>query len=113
MPAKNNASRNRYRIAEARKQMADKLGGDRVEIETDDGSVFEIEHPMFRSKAEKAALKPLEDDDSEGIARVVLGDQFDDFVAHGGDPEDLLFVFMALSAATQDVLAGRKGPTQS
>lgn len=107
------SKRNRYRIAEAKAQMADKLGGDTVEIETDDGAVFNIEHPMFRSKETKAALKPLEDDDAEGIAQVVLGDQFDKFIEHGGEPEDLLYVMLSIGEDTRDTLAGRKRPTRS
>jgi len=106
-------ARNRYRIAEAKRQMIDKLGGDTVEIETDDGAVFTVEHPMFRSKATKDTLKPLADDDAEGIAAAVLGKQYDAFIEHGGDPEDLVYVFMSIGEDTQDTLAGRKRPTRS
>lgn len=106
--------RNRYRIAEAKQQMRDKIGSDKVEVETDDGYILELPHPMFYDKATKAALKPLAEDDAEGILRVLVGDELaDEFIMHDGDPEDLQYVWMQLSEDTRDVLAGRKRPTRS
>ncbi len=107
------APRNRYKLAEAKRQMVDKIGGEKIVIELDDGFTVEMDHPLFRPKSIKDALKPLDDDDSDGIAEVVLGDQYEDFILHGGDPDDLMFVFLAASEATRDTLAGRKRPTQS
>lgn len=109
--------RNRYRVAEAKAQFADKLGLDpddpRIEIESGDGTAFLIEHPMFRSKETKAALKDLEDGDSEGIAAAVLGDQYDAFIEHDGDPDDLQFIFMEMQKDVTAVQAGRRRPTRS
>lgn len=106
--------RNRYRIAEARQQMADKLGGDKIELETNAGNVIEMEHPMFRSKETRQALKPLADDDSEGIARVCLGDKgLETWLADGHDTDELGFVFAAIQADAEDYLAGRRRPTRS
>lgn len=106
--------RNRYKVAEAKQQMRDKIGSDTIEIETDDGTVFELPHPMFYDAATKKALKPLADDDMEGICRVLLGDeQYDDFIAHDGDPDDLSYVFVQVQEDMQDALAGRKRPTRS
>lgn len=107
-------NRNRYKVAEAKQQMRDKVGGDKVTLVTDADHEVEIEHPMFRSKETKAALKPLADDDDEGIARVVLGDKgYDTWVADGHDASELEFIFRAINADTQDALAGRKRPTRS
>lgn len=106
--------RNRYKVAEAKQQMVDKIGTDKVEFELEDGTVYELPHPLFYSSDIKKALKPLDDDDTEGVFRVLMGDdQFDEFVAHGGDPEDLQFVMMQVSEDTTATLAGRKRPTRS
>lgn len=106
--------RNRYKVAEAKQQMADKIGGSDIELETEDGFVLTIPHPMFYSSAIKKALKPLEDDDSEGILRVLVGDDVaDEALGHGFDPDDLQFVFAQVNEDTQDALAGRKRPTTS
>lgn len=117
MAIKPNFKRNRYRLAEAKAQFAEKLGLDpsdpRIEVEAGDGTTFLIEHPMFRSKATKDALKDVEDDDAEGIAAACLGDQYDDFIEHGGEPEDLQFVFMEIGKDLQAVQAGRRRPTRS
>lgn len=106
--------RNRYKVAEAKQQMRDKIGSDEIEIETDDGSVFTIPHPMFYDAATKKALKPLADDDMDGIARVLFGeDQYAEFIKHDGDVDDLAYVFAQVQEDTQDALAGRKRPTRS
>lgn len=105
--------RNRYKVAEAKQQMKDKIGSDKIEVETDDGTVFELPHPMFYDRPTKAALKPLGDDDMDGIAQILFADRYDDFIKHGGDVEDLAFVFAAVAEDMQDSLAGRKRPTRS
>lgn len=106
--------RNRYKISEAKQQMVDKIGSDTLEVELDDGYVLELPHPMFYDSATKKALKPLADDDAEGILRVLVGDKkADEFAERGGEYEDLAFVWMAASEDAQDALAGRKRPTRS
>lgn len=108
------SNRNRYKIAEVKAQMRDAVGGDTVDVETDDGSVFHLPHPLFYDRAMKAALKALDDEDSDGIARALLGDdQFDKYVDAGGDPDDLNFVMMAVQKDATDSLAGRARPTRS
>lgn len=109
--------RNRYRIEDAKTQFADKLGLDpadpKIEIEAGDGTVFLIEHPLFRSKDTRDALDNIEDDDNEGIAQVIFGDQYNSYIEHGGDPDDLQFVFGEIQKDVQSVQAGRKRPTRS
>lgn len=106
--------RNRYKVAEARQQMVDKVGSDKLEIETDDGEVYTIPHPLFYSADTKRALKPLDDDDTDGVFRVLMGDeQFDAFLDAGNEPEDLLFVLNQAQGDAQDALAGRRRPTRS
>lgn len=106
--------RNRYKVAEAKQQMRDKIGTDKVEIELDDGTVIEFPHPLFYPAELKRELRALEEDDSEGVALALLGEeQFDRFVADGQDPDDLQYVIQAVSEDAQDKLAGRKRPTRS
>lgn len=112
--AANKPHRNYYRVAEAKQQMKDKIGTDQVEIELSDGSVVSFPHPMFYPKDLKAELKELSDDDSEGIALALLGeDQLDRFVKDGNDVDDLQFIVMQVQADAQAALAGRKRPTRS
>jgi len=106
--------RNRYKVAEARQQMVDKIGSDELEVETDDGEVYTIPHPLFYDADTKRALKPLDDDDTEGVFRVLMGEeQFGRYVDAGNEPEDLLFVLNQARLDAQDALAGRRRPTRS
>lgn len=117
MATKPTYKRNPHRLAEAKAQFATKLGLDpndpRVPFEVEDGTQFLIEHPMFRSKETNAALKDVDDDDPDGIAEVCLGDQYDSFIEHGGDPDDLGFLFLQLGDEVRAVQAGRRRPTRS
>lgn len=107
------AKRNRYKLSEARKQADEAVGGSVIEFETDSGEVFEIEHPLFYSKATKAALKPLAEDDNESIVRVLLGDaQYDKFIKAGGDVDELTYLQIAVGKDTQDSLRSGR-PTRS
>jgi hypothetical protein len=106
--------RNRYKVSEARQQMIDKIGSDRLEFELDDGYILELPHPMFYDAATKKALKDVEDGDYEAILRVLVGDKkADEFADHDGDFDDLGFVWLRATEDAQDVLAGRKRPTRS
>lgn len=106
--------RNRYKVAEAKSQMVDKIGTDKVELELESGEVIEFPHPMFYSSELKKQLKALEDEDSEGIALALLGEeQYEKYIASGEDPDDLGFVVRQVTEEAQDTLAGRKRPTRS
>jgi hypothetical protein len=107
------APRNRYKLAEAKQQMADAVGGADIEIDLDNGSTVSIPHPLFYSTTVKRELKALDESDSEGIARVLLGDDFDTYIESGADVEDLQFILIAAQQDTQDHLAGRTRPTRS
>lgn len=106
--------RNRYKVAEAKQQMIDKIGTDKVEIELSDGSVVSFPHPAFYPSDLKKELRALDDTDAEGIAQALLGeDQFQRFVDDGNDPDDLQFVIAQVQEDMEDTLAGRKRPTRS
>lgn len=114
MPTSTPKHRNRYKVAEAKQQMHDKIGSDEIEVELEDGSVLSIPHPMFYSSALKKELKKLADDDSEGMLRALVGDEKCDAALDGGfDPEDLGFVMQQVQEDTQAALAGRARPTRS
>lgn len=100
-------NRSHYKLSEVKSQMEDTLGGSTVEFETDDGQVFNMEHPMFRSSETEAALKPLADNDTEGIAKVLLGDQWDQFVKAGGSASDVNLLMMAVGMNAQDQTQGK------
>jgi hypothetical protein len=100
-------NRSHYKLSEVKTQMEETVGGATVEFETDDGSVFTIEHPMFRSAETDAALKPLSDSDVEGVARVVLGDQWDQFVKVGGSASDVNLLMTAVGMNMQDQTQGK------
>lgn len=106
-------ARNRYKLAEAKQQMADAVGGSDIELELDNGVTVSIPHPLFYSSALKAELKSLADDDADGIAKALLGDDYDAYIESGADPDDLQFVLIAAQKDTQDTLAGRSTPTRS
>jgi len=111
-PAK--PSRNRYKVAEVRQQLIDAVGGDEVEIELPDGVVVTIPHPLFFSKALKDELKPLDEEDSEALARVLLSPaDFTTWEESGQDFDDLVLVLSEVRTAMTDQLAGRKRPTRS
>lgn len=106
------AKRNRYKLSEAKKQAEEAIGGATVEAELDSGEVFTLPHPLFYDRETKAALKPIDDADTDAIVRVLLGDvQYDKFIKAGGDPDDINFLQIAVSRDMQDSLRGR--PTRS
>ncbi len=111
--------RNRYRVSEMRRQMAEKLGLDPddprpVTLETDSGHVLKLPHPLFYTRDQKADIAGLDDDDFDGILRALVGDEeVEAFIAAGGDPEDVPFVWLAVTRDAQDVMAGKARPTRS
>jgi hypothetical protein len=106
-------ARNRYKLSQAKQQMEDAVGGSDIEIELDNGETVSIPHPLFYSKDVKADLKDVADDDAEGIAKVLLGDDFDKYVEAGEDPEDLQWILLQAQQDAQATLAGRTRPTRS
>lgn len=90
--------RNAYTRAEARKKVADSVGGERIEYRlTEDGETFYLPHPYFYDNATKRALKNADDDDESAQSRILLGDeQYDRFVAAGGTDEDINIVMIAI-----------------
>ncbi|MFI8853686.1 hypothetical protein ACIGW3_26320 [Streptomyces sp. NPDC053499] len=99
----------RYRLSAVRRSYADAVGGDQVEVETDDGKVFSFPHPLFTDDDTARQIDAAEGD--EGKARALLGDQWDAFVKSGGDGNSLMLVYVAARAEMQDTL-GKHRPTR-
>lgn len=97
-------------IGQIRQKIAESVGGAEVWFATEDGTPFWVDQPALRPAEVSDQLKDLDDEDD--IARVVLGDQWDDFVAHGGRGSDLGIVMIAASIGFRDFLANGR-PTRS
>lgn len=104
--------RNVYKVSQVREQMKEAVGSDRLELELDDGTVVHPPHPLFYSAELKAELKELDDDDTEGVAQVLLGDEYDAWIDAGNTAEDLQLVLIQVQKDTTANLNGRR-PTRS
>ncbi|MBQ1122647.1 hypothetical protein [Streptomyces sp. B15] len=102
-------NRARYKLSAVKASYADAVGGNQVEVETDDGKVFTFPHPLFTEDDTARQIDAAEGD--EGKARVLLGDQWSDFVKSGGDANGLMLVYVAARSEMQDTL-GRHRPTR-
>jgi len=104
--------RNVYVVSQVREQMKEAVGDDRLELRLDDGSVVHAPHPLFYSAELKAELKGLDEDDTEGMAQVLLGDDYDAWIEGGNTAEDLQLVLIQVQKDTTANLNGRR-PTRS
>lgn len=91
-----------------KRKLVEAIGFDTVVFRIDDddpATEFYFPHPLILDKDTKKALKPLEDDDADGIAKVLLGDeQYARFIEQGGDPEDILESSTLVQLASQKAL---------
>lgn len=101
---------NAYNRATVKKQLEETIGSSDVPYEVE-GKEFLIPHPLFWSKDLKAEIEALDDDDEEGIAQAILGDQWDAFVAAGGEAEEIGQLLIVLQLNTKDSLASGR-PTR-
>jgi hypothetical protein len=93
----------RYRLETVRRSYVDAVGGDRVEFEVgpeDDPRVFSFPHPLFTPDDMQQELNEAKGD--EGGARILLGDQFQEFVDAGGDANSLMLLYVGIRAESQD-----------
>ncbi|GGX01899.1 hypothetical protein [Streptomyces chryseus] len=98
----------RYRLSAVKASYSEALGGELVEVETDDGKVYTFPHPLFMGDADAEKLNAEDGDTAK--ARILLGDQWDDYVKSGGDANGLMLVFMAVRAETQDTMGKHRPP---
>ncbi|NGO68229.1 hypothetical protein [Streptomyces boncukensis] len=95
-------SKSRYKLSAVKASYAEAVGGELVEVETDDGKVFTFPHPMFTTDDLAREIDAAEGDEAK--ARVLLGDQWSDFVKSGGDANGLMLVYVAARIDMQDMM---------
>lgn len=89
-------ARSRFKLAELRHRQAEK-SGDVLEIETDDGTVFELPAPGFWDDAVKQAFAG--NDDVAGVRALMGPARYLEFRQRGGRADD---VALALKAYAED-----------
>ncbi|MFF7365616.1 hypothetical protein [Streptomyces sp. NPDC008125] len=100
----------RYRLSAVKASYAEAVGGDTVEVETDDGKIYTFPHPLFADDETNRQIDAADGD--AGKARVLLGEQWDAFVKSGGDANGLMLVFVAARADMQDTMGKHRPPRQ-
>lgn len=83
-------------IDTVREQATAKAGGPGLWFSTSEGYAFFLHYPQLRPREMKKALDPLAETDIDGIAKVLLGDEYDEWVAQGGEADDLGLYMMHL-----------------
>ncbi|MET9096246.1 hypothetical protein ABZX72_29625 [Streptomyces cyaneofuscatus] len=99
-------NRARYRLETVRRSYVEAVGGERVEFEVgpeDDPAVFSFPHPMFTPDDVQQELNDAKGD--EAGARVLLGDQFAEFLAAGGDVNSVMLLYVGIRNEAQDKVA--------
>jgi hypothetical protein len=93
--------------ASVKKKLIETVGEPTIEYDPEgDGNVYTFPHPLFYDAATKKALGELKDDDEDGTARVLLGDeQYDKFVAAGGTSDEITRILIITSGETRESLA--------
>ncbi|MGW1587323.1 hypothetical protein [Streptomyces sp. NPDC002386] len=99
----------RYRLSAVKASYADAVGGSEIEVETDDGKVWTMPHPLFMSDDLAREVDAAEGDGLK--ARALLGDQWDDYVKSGGDANGLMLVYLAARTEMQDTVTKHR-PTR-
>lgn len=93
----------RYRLESVRRSYADAVGGERVEFEVgpeDAPAVFSFPHPIFTPDDMQEALAEAKGD--QAGARILLGDQYDEFIAAGGSVNDVMLLYVGIRNEAQD-----------
>ncbi|ESU46501.1 hypothetical protein K7395_24705 [Streptomyces filamentosus] len=98
----------RFRLSAVKASYAEAVGGELVEVETDDGKTYTFPHPLFTDDQRNKELEAAEGD--SGKARVLLGDQWDAYMKSGGDANGLMLVYMAVRAESQDTMGKHRPP---
>jgi hypothetical protein len=105
-------NKRRYRLETVKRSYVEAVGGERVEFEfgpEDDPRVFSIPHPIFTPDDMQRELNKAEGD--EASCRILLGDQFDEFIAVGGDVNSLALLYVGIRNEAQDKV-GKVRPTK-
>jgi hypothetical protein len=91
----------RYRLETVKRSYVEAVGGERVEFEAGpDDKVFSFPHPIFTPDEMQRELNTAQGD--EAGARILLGEQYDDFIAAGGDVNSLMLLYVGIRNEAQD-----------
>ena len=93
----------RYRLETVKRSYVDAVGGERVEFEVgpeDDPRVFSFPHPIFTPDDMQQELNEAKGD--EAGARILLGDQYPEFIAAGGDVNSVMLLYVGIRNEAQD-----------
>ncbi|MFE9300517.1 hypothetical protein [Streptomyces sp. NPDC006856] len=91
----------RYRLETVKRSFVDALGGEDIEFEQGpDDKVFSFPHPVFMPDEMQKEINKGEGDDAS--ARALLGDQYPDFIAAGGDVNALALLYVSIRNEAQD-----------
>ncbi|MEW1867046.1 hypothetical protein AB0420_02410 [Streptomyces caelestis] len=96
----------RYRLETVKRSYVDAVGGERVEFEfgpEDDPRVFSFPHPVFTPDDMQRELAKADGDDAS--CRILLGDQYDEFIAAGGDVNSVALLYVGLRNEAQDTVS--------
>ncbi|AQW55297.1 hypothetical protein ACIQPP_05610 [Streptomyces violaceusniger] len=95
-------NRARFKLSAVKASYAEAVGGELVEVETDDGKIYTFPHPLFMDDDLTKEIDAAETDG--GKARVLLGEQWDAYVKSGGDANSLVLVYVAVRAEAQETV---------
>ncbi|MEV6836767.1 hypothetical protein AB0N17_20045 [Streptomyces sp. NPDC051133] len=93
----------RYRLESVKRSYVDAVGGERVEFEVgpdEAPQVFSFPHPIFTPDELQEQLNDAKGD--QAGARILLGDQYDEFIAAGGDVNSLMLLYVGIRNEAQD-----------
>lgn len=93
----------RYRLETVKASYVEAVGGERVEFEVgpeDAPQVFSFPHPIFTPDDVQQDLNEAKGDDAG--ARILLGDQYGEFVAAGGDVNSVMLLYVGIRNEAQD-----------
>jgi len=82
-----------------------------IVFETNDGTEFIFPSPEFFDDDRIQAMSEVADDDFRGAARVALGDQYDEFIEHGGQAMDIARLFRLLQDEQETDVTPEGRPT--
>lgn len=97
----------RYRLETVKRSYVDAVGGERVEFEVGPEEapvVFSFPHPIFTPDDMQADLNDAQGKGDEAGARILLGDQYDEFIAAGGDPTSVMLLYVGVRNEAQDTV---------
>lgn len=102
-------NKKRYRLSEVKTQMAEAVGGNDVEFETDNGDVLTFPHPLFTDEEWDERVDGAETAHDKAVA--ILGEeQYKKYTAAGHKDGDIGLLMLRVQQDMQDQI--KKRPTR-